>query len=194
MLAALSSWEAGLLLWVQTNLRNPVTDPILSAFTHLGDAGVLFIVLTLALLLFPKTRKVGLACGLGLLFSLLFTNVILKHLVSRVRPWVSFPAIVPLVTENDPLSFPSGHTSAAFAFALALVRAWPRDWAHSKAVKIGAVVLAALMALSRLYVGVHYPTDVLGGFIAGDLAGLAGWYISLLLLRRSPRSHPHPDP
>ncbi len=184
MWAALSSWEAGVLLWIQTALRNPITDPLVSAFTHLGDAGVLFIVLTLALLVWPKTRKVGLACGLGLLFSLLFTNVILKHLVSRVRPWVDFPAIVPLVVEGDPLSFPSGHTSAAFAFALAFVRAWPRDWTHSKAVKVGVVVLAALMALSRLYVGVHYPTDVLGGFIVGDLAGLAGWGLSVWLLRR----------
>lgn len=184
MLATLSSWEAGLLLWVQTYLRNPVTDPILSAFTHLGDAGALFIALTLALLLWPKTRKVGLACAFGLLFSLLFTNVILKHLVGRVRPWVDFPAILPLVVEGDPLSFPSGHTSAAFAFALAFVRTWPRDWAHSKAVKVGVVVLATLMALSRLYVGVHYPTDVLGGFIAGDLAGLAGWGLSVWLPRR----------
>ncbi len=188
MLAALSSWEAGVLLWVQNNLRNPITDPILSAFTHLGDAGVLFIVLTLALLLWPKTRRVGLACSLGLLFSLLFTNVILKHLVSRVRPWVSFPALVPLVVEKDPLSFPSGHTSAAFAFALAFVRSWPRDWRHSKAVKAGVVILATLMALSRLYVGVHYPTDVLGGFVIGDLAGLVGWALSVWLLGRVHRA------
>lgn len=179
------------MLWIQADLRNPVTDPILSAFTHLGDAGALFIALTLALLLWPKTRRVGLACGLGLLFSLLFTNVILKHLVCRVRPWVSFPAIVPLVVERDPLSFPSGHTSAAFAFALAFVRAWSRDWAHSKAIKAGVVILASLMALSRLYVGVHYPTDVLGGFIVGDLAGLAGWGSSVWLLNRVQRPKTH---
>ena len=72
MFAALSSWEAGLLLWIQTHLRGPVADPILSAFTHLGDAGWLFLVLTLALLLWPRTRKIGLACAFGLLFSLLF--------------------------------------------------------------------------------------------------------------------------
>ncbi len=178
MVAALSAWEVGFLLWVQNNLRNPVTDPIVSFFTHLGDSGALFIVLTVLLLLFPKTRKIGLATGLALLCSLLLTNGILKHLFHRVRPWVDFPALIPLVHEGDPLSFPSGHTSAAFAFALAFVRAGSKRWA-----KVAVVVLATLMALSRLYVGVHYPTDVLGGFVAGDLAGLAGWYLSLQLVR-----------
>ena len=180
MIAALSAWEAGVLLWIQNALRNPVTDPIVSFFTHLGDGGVLFIALTLLLLLFPKTRRVGLATALALLCSLLFTNVILKNLFHRVRPWVDFPALVPLVTENDPLSFPSGHTSAAFAFTMAFVRSdFKQRW-----VKVAVVVLAICMALSRLYVGVHYPTDVLGGFIVGDLAGLTGWYLSLVILRR----------
>lgn len=177
MAAALSAWEAGVLLWVQNNLRNPVVDPVVSFFTQLGNAGALFIALTVLLLLFPKTRKIGLAAGLALLCSLLLTNGILKHLFHRARPWVDFPALVPLVHEGDPLSFPSGHTSAAFAFALAFVRTSSKRWA-----KVAVVVLAALMALSRLYVGVHYPTDVLGGFIAGDLAGLAGWYLSVRLV------------
>lgn len=184
VLSHLSRYEAGFLLWVQTHLRNPITDPILSIFTHLGDAGALFIVLTLLLLLHPKTRRAGFSAACALVFSLLFTNVLLKHLFARPRPWVSWEFLSPLVAERDPNSFPSGHTSAAFAFALAFVRTWPRDWAHSKAVKVSVVVLATLMALSRLYVGVHYPTDVLGGFVVGDLAGLAGWGLSLWLLRR----------
>lgn len=182
MLAALSAWESGVLLWLQTFVRNPVTDPLISAFTRLGDSGALFILLTLALLLYPKTRKVGLATALALLCSLLFTNLGLKPLFQRPRPWVSFPAIVPLVAEGDPNSFPSGHASAAFAFALAVVRAWPRDWPRARAVKAAAVALAALMALSRLYVGVHYPSDVAAGFLVGDLAGLAGWWLSAKLI------------
>lgn len=173
MFTSLSLWESGALLWIQTHLRNPVTDPLVSAFTQLGNSGVLFILLTLALLIYPKTRKVGLAAALGLLCSLLFTNLCLKHLFHRVRPWVDFPAIAPLVSEGDPNSFPSGHTSAAFAFALAVCRADARRW-----VRIGVIVLAALMGLSRLYVGVHYPSDVLAGFVVGALAGLTGWCLS----------------
>lgn len=179
MLDALSAWEVKLLLWIQTFLRNPVTDPLVSFFTHLGDKGLLFIVLALLLLLFPKTRKMGLAAALGLIFSLLFTNLMLKPLIQRVRPWVDFPALLPLVAEHDPNSFPSGHTSAAFAFALAVVRAEGKRW-----IKIAAVVLAALMGLSRLYVGVHYPSDVLVGFLVGDLAGLLGAWLAQALTAR----------
>lgn len=179
MLAALSLWESEILLWIQTFLRNPVTDPIVAAFTHLGDKGLLFIVLTVLLLLHPKTRRMGLAAALGLIFSLLFTNLMLKPLFQRTRPWVDFPALIPLVAEHDPNSFPSGHTSAAFAFALAVARTEGKRW-----LKIAAVVLAVLMGLSRLYVGVHYPTDVFIGFLVGDLAGLLGAWLAQALIAR----------
>ena len=75
--------------------------------------------------------------------------------------------LTPLVTENDPNSFPSGHTCAAFAAGLSWARALPWRWG-----RIAAVVLAVLMGLSRLYVGVHYPTDVLAGAALGTLCGL----------------------
>lgn len=178
MFTALSPLELPVLLWFQNVLRNPFTDPIISLFTHLGDAGALFIVLTALLLCFPKTRRAGFAAACALVFSLLFTNVILKHLFARPRPWVDCAALIPLVTERDPNSFPSGHTSAAFAFAMAALRELPRRW-----MKVSAVVLAALMALSRLYVGVHYPSDVLVGFVVGDLAALCGWLLSKKILQ-----------
>lgn len=173
MFASLSPLEWPVLLWFQNVLRNPVTDPVVSFFTHLGDSGLLFIALTLLLLLFPKTRRAGFAAACALVFSLLFTNVVLKHLFARPRPWVDCAALIPLVAEHDPNSFPSGHTSAAFAFALGSLRALPKRW-----MKAAVVILAALMGLSRLYVGVHYPSDVLVGFVVGDLAGLCGWLAS----------------
>lgn len=178
MFTALSPLELPVLLWFQNVLRNPFTDPIVSFFTHLGDAGALFIVLTALLLCFPKTRRAGFAAACALVFSLLFTNVILKHLFARPRPWVDCAVLIPLVAEHDPNSFPSGHTSAAFAFAMASLREFPKRW-----MKITVVVLAVLMALSRLYVGVHYPSDVLVGFVVGDLAGLCGWLLSKKILQ-----------
>lgn len=188
MFTALSLWESEILLWIQTCLRTPITDPIVSLFTQLGNGGALFILLTLALLLHPRTRKVGLAVALGLLCSLLFTNLCLKLIFQRVRPWVEFPALLPLVAEADPNSFPSGHTSAAFAFALAVCRC-----KVSRGVRVAVVVLAVLMGLSRLYVGVHYPSDVLVGFLVGDLAGLTGWYLSQRLVERwQQRQHTTP--
>lgn len=186
MLAALNAGEAGFLLWVQNALRAPLLDPVILFFTKLGNTGALFILLTALLLVFPRTRRVGLAAALGLLCSLLFTNLILKNLFQRVRPWEAFDFLRNLVVETD-TSFPSGHTSAAFAFALAVVRAGPKTWRKSKA---AVVVLAVLMGLSRLYVGAHYPTDVLAGALVGSLAGVTGWYLSTRLLHRFPRLAP----
>lgn len=182
-MAALSQWEAGVLLWIHAHLRTPVTDPIVSFFTQLGNAGLLFIVLTALLLVFPKTRRLGLAAGCALLLSLLFTNLLLKHIFGRVRPWVDFPALIPLVHEGDPNSFPSGHSSAAFAFAGAVFWSGPPRW-----MKVAAPILALLMALSRLYVGVHYPTDVAAGICVGCLAGFLG----ALLVRKAYQKRERP--
>ena len=106
---------------------------------------------------------------MAMVLGLLVTNVTIKPLVERARPWTVLP-IVPLVTEKDPNSFPSGHTCAAFAAAMAWVRTLPRERD-----RIYAVAVAGLMGLSRLYVGVHYPTDVLVGAVIGALCAWVAW-------------------
>ena len=87
----------------------------------------------------------------------------LKHLVARPRPWLDVAGLIPLIAEHDPNSFPSGHTTAAFAAGMVWARALPWGWARPL-----AVVMAVCMGLSRLYVGVHYPTDVLAGALVGS--------------------------
>lgn len=181
MLDALGQVEGVFLLWVQETLRNGVTDPVLSLYTKLGDAGLLWIVLCVLLALCPKTRRAGLTGGLALAFSLLFTNVLIKNLVGRTRPWLILEGLTPLVTENDPNSFPSGHTSAAFAAAVALWHTLPRKWG------VTVLTCAAVMGLSRLYVGVHFPTDVLCGALVGTLAGTLAWWVSEKLRTRRER-------
>lgn len=188
MFPALDLWEAHILAWIES-LRSPALNALVGFFTHLGDGGLLFIAATALLLLLPKTRKAGLAAALGLVFSLLFTNLLLKNLIQRPRPWETAAFLHNLVTETD-TSFPSGHTSAAFAFALALTRS---DTARRR-LKIAAVAVAVLMALSRLYVGAHYPTDVLAGALVGSLAGLAGWYLSTRLMGAFSKTRPPADP
>ena len=106
---------------------------------------------------------------LALVLGLLVTNITIKPLVERARPWLVLE-LTPLVTENDPNSFPSGHTCAAFAAGLSWARALPWRWG-----RIAAVVLAVLMGLSRLYVGVHFPTDVAAGAVIGALCAWAAW-------------------
>ena len=106
---------------------------------------------------------------MAMALGLLITNITIKPLVERARPWLAWP-IEPLVVERDPNSFPSGHTCAAFAAGLCWARALPWRWGRAAAV-IGAVC----MGLSRLYVGVHYPTDVLAGALIGALCAWAAW-------------------
>ena len=155
--------EGQILLWIQEFLRNPVLDNIVVAITHLGDTAVIWIVLTVVLLAFKKTRGIGMATALALLFSLLITNILLKNLVARIRPYEIVEGLTILISKQVDYSFPSGHTSSSVAAALAIWRNAPRKYG------IAAIVLAMLISLSRLYVGVHYPTDVLGGVAAGIL-------------------------
>lgn len=163
--------DGGILLWIQEFIRQDWLSPVVKSFTHLGDNGMLWIVLCLALLLFPKTRRIGLAGALALCFSLFCTNLLLKPLIDRPRPWLMVEGLINLVNEHDPRSFPSGHTSAAFAAATAYFRILSQDKARWKWV---AMALATLMGLSRLYVGVHYPSDVLAGALVGAFCGWAG--------------------
>jgi undecaprenyl-diphosphatase len=169
MLAALSQWEGAFLLWVQEVVRQPWLDPVFSLYTKWGDNGLLWILLCALCLCFPKTRRAGAAGALALIGSLLVTNVLLKHLVGRIRPWLVLEGLLPLVQEGDPNSFPSGHSSAAFACAVAWWGTLPKRW-----MSVLALAAAALMALSRLYVGVHFPTDVACGVLVGSLCGLLG--------------------
>ncbi len=172
MWTALSQFEGQFLLWIQEFVRQDWLSPLAAFYTTLGNSGVLWIALCLVLLLFPKTRRAGIAGLLALLCSLLVTNGILKNIARRVRPWLLFEELRPLVYEGDPNSFPSGHTSAAFAAAVAWAYTLPKRW-----LRVAGVVMAVLMGLSRLYVGVHFPVDVLCGVLVGSLCGFLGWKI-----------------
>jgi len=163
--------DGHLLLAIQ-NLHQPWLDPIISLFTKLGDAGILWIALSLAMLLYKPTRRAGTLALCAMILGLLITNVTIKPLVERARPWLALP-LTPLVTENDPNSFPSGHSCAAFAAAGVWVQTLPRRWMGA-----AGLVAAGLMAFSRLYVGVHFPSDVLVWVCVGlmcSLLVLLGW-------------------
>ncbi len=168
----IQSADETVLRWIAENLRAPWLTAILSFYTQLGNAGLLFIAAALILLLFRATRKGGAAALTSMLLGFLVTNVTLKHLVGRARPWVVMENFTALVAEGDPNSVPSGHSCSAFAFAVALAVILPQKWA-----KAAALVAAAVMALSRLYVGVHFPSDVLVGSLVGAVCGLLGAWI-----------------
>lgn len=153
---AIQGIDEAVLLWIQEAVRQAWLDPVVKAFTTLGNAGILWIVLSVAMLFWRPTRKAGLLAGCALIFSLLFTNLGLKLIFTRPRPYTVVEGLIPLLTSGDPNSFPSGHTCAAFSAGLVWARTLPKPWMRRT-----AVIQAVLMGLSRLYVGVHYPSDVL---------------------------------
>ena len=169
MLEALQNLDGNILLWIQENLRSEWLTPIVIFITRLGNAGMIWIILSLGLLLPKKTRREGLMCTVALVMMLVLNNMFLKNLVARTRPYEVVPGLVSLAGNMRDFSFPSGHTAAAFSVASVVF------YKCSKWLWIPVMVLAALMGFSRLYVGVHYPTDVIfaviEGFFIGYVAG-----------------------
>ena len=175
----LAALDANILLFIQDNIRNPVLTAIMRPITHLGDKGIFWIILTLILLAFRKTRKAGLCSMFALLFMVVLNNGIIKHLVDRIRPYEVIESLKILVAKPDDASFPSGHTASSFASCTALLLSLPMvtDRRRARICTVAAYILAVLIAFSRLYVGVHYPTDVLGGIVIGILCGIAGYFV-----------------
>lgn len=166
--------ELEILNLIQT-LRTPLGDDLMCFITKLGDGGIIWILLTAFLLLFPKTRKSGLVMMAALIFDLILCNGILKPLIARTRPFEVNTAIQLLIPKPADFSFPSGHTAASFTSVTALFLS------GEKKLWKGALVLAVLIAASRLYLYVHYPTDVLGGVLVGIACGYGGrWCVGRL--------------
>lgn len=161
MLESLLNIDGGVLLFIQENIRNPILNSIMVFITTLGDKGYIWIAATILLLIPKKTRKVGVMSAIALLGSLIINNEIIKNLVKRPRPFVTFTDLQIIIPTPSQYSFPSGHTSSSFAAAAVFYRHLP------KKLGVSSVILAGLIGFSRLYVGVHYPTDVLAGVVMG---------------------------
>ena len=132
--------------------------------TRLGNSGIFWILLAIALLLIPKTRKLGFTMAAALLMDVLLCNGIIKPLVARIRPFDLNTAVKLIIAKPTDYSFPSGHAAASFAATSALYFRRSKLW-------IPAFLLALLISFSRLYLYVHYPSDVLAGIALGILLG-----------------------
>ena len=183
--------EIQILHWFET-LHNPITNPIFYVITTLGNAGWFWIVLAVLMLtvLPKKYKKAGLTMAIALILSLIFCNGIKKQLWARPRTfWVvgqnfvvgnEFENLYGIFNSIHDYSFPSGHSSASFAAAVSIFM-WRKKEGSA------ALVLAALIAFSRLYFTVHYPTDVLVGTITGALYGVAAYFIVKALMNKVPK-------
>ncbi len=178
MLETLLNLDGGFLLFLQDSIRNPFLNSIMIFITSLGNGGMIWIAATILLLIPKKTRKVGAISGVALLLSLLINNNLIKNIVQRPRPFVTFTDLQIIIPTPSEFSFPSGHTSSSFAAAAVFYRHLP------KKLGIPSVVLAGLIGFSRLYVGVHYPTDVIAGVIMGILLSYLAEFIINLFLKK----------
>ena len=174
------SYEFAILDWIQANMRNPTLDLLMPAITALGNSGLIWLLLAGILLLTPKYHRAGAAVLAGLVLEIICCNMVLKPLVARVRPCDVNTAVQLLIARPDDFSFPSGHTGASFAAAAALFADRNRLW-------IPSLILALLIAFSRLYLYVHYPTDILAGAAIGMMAGWAGRQAVDILWKRKRR-------
>lgn len=159
------------LLFIQEYMRMPILDEIMVFFTTLGDAGLLWIVLALAFLITKKYRKNGAMMTLALVFGLIITNVILKNAVARIRPYEVIEGLVAIVPHPHDWSFPSGHSTSSIAASFVMFRTFP------KKVGVPALFVGILICFTRLYVGVHFPTDVICGIIIGLVCAIASMLV-----------------
>ena len=169
------SFDLPILDWIQANMQCGFLDFIMPIITLFGDGGIFWIAWAAVLLIFPKYRKVGFSMGAALVLGVLVCNVTLKPLVGRIRPYdyqlQNFQKeITLLIAAQHDFSFPSGHTIASFEACTVLL-------IHDKRMGIPATILAVLVAFSRLYLYVHYPTDVIFSLFAGIGFAFLGTFI-----------------
>ncbi len=169
----IQSFDTSALLYIQDFLRTPVLTAIMVFLSRIGDFGFVWIFIGFILLLRRKTRRGAFDMLVCLLAAYIINDLVLKVIFERIRPYEVINELKILVPPESTYSFPSGHANSSFASALALTLAFGRKGAL-------AYIPAVLIAVSRCYVGVHYPSDVLAGMIVGTAVSLAVY----LLLRR----------
>lgn len=150
-----------ILYWVQQCKRSQGWTRFWKFFTFLGDGGLFWVASTAIFIMMTPTRAIGLAALKSLVISSLVTNLILKPIFRRDRPFEAFPILEPLVRRPRDRSFPSGHTSASFAVAVVYMAYLPLP------LGLAFMAVAALIGMSRIYLGVHFPSDVAAGAAVG---------------------------
>ena len=188
---AITELDGRLLIWIQETFNAEWLTPIMKGITMMGDYGALLIIVCLLFLALRKTRRLGIICLSSLLLSFICCNLIIKPLVDRPRPWEVFEAVRPHLEPPGDASFPSGHSCNSMSLAWAMFLAsmpqkapggdaksyeltpplgWRGKGASARAMhrlSIVMLILALLIAFSRLYLGMHFPTDVFFGLLLG---------------------------
>ncbi|HBH12411.1 MAG TPA: phosphatase PAP2 family protein [Clostridiales bacterium] len=164
MISFINSIDQTILFYIHMNFHFPIIDKIMILATTVGDKGLIWILISLLLLMDKKTRGIGILTLATLVLSTIIGEGLLKHIIQRPRPYVDFTWINLLIDQSTTYSFPSGHTTSSFAAAYVLAR-------HLKKFLPIIWTVATIIAFSRLYLFVHYPSDVVAGMVLGISCG-----------------------
>ena len=170
------SFDLPILDWIAANLWCPVLDAVMPVITVLGDAGIFWIAVAVLFIFTKKYRKIGIGMMIALMMGLVVCNICLKPMIARIRPYdfqEEYLGVVVnlLIEKQHDFAFPSGHTIASFEAAVVILLG-------NKKLGIPTMILACLIAFSRLYLYVHYPTDVIVSIVLGTILALIGWYLA----------------
>lgn len=172
MIGFITNIDFSILYWIQDNLRNSFMDFVMPLFSNLQDGGLIWISIAVVMLFFKRTRY----CGIAVLFAMgidtLITEYGIKNIVCRVRPCNLVDDVNMLVKKPTSYSFPSNHSASAFAGAVAVMLTIKK-----KAWTIPAFVFSGIIAFSRMYVFVHFPSDVLVGILLGSTISVLVCYL-----------------
>lgn len=160
MIELIHKIDFAILDFIHNNFSSPIMDKIMVFITSLGNAGMIWIVTGLIMLCIKKYRKTGIMLVIGLTIGLILGNFILKPGIARIRPFGIREGIELLIKEPSDYSFPSGHTLASIISSVIIIL-------NHKKIGYYATILAVLIAFSRLYLYVHFPTDVIAGALLG---------------------------
>ena len=161
----------------QHNLNSELFNRIMIFFTNLGDYGTVWIAIALILFLNKKYRKTGILAFVSLAICSVIVNIILKPLIQRPRPFTEIADIILLIKTPKDYSFPSGHTAASFVMVYIFFR-------HIKKYFIPVFITGILIAFSRMYLTVHFPSDIIAGIIIGIFSGYAGEKLAARFYRK----------
>ena len=164
-------------LYLLQNLHNDLLNTIMVFITSLGDGGVIWLSAAIVMLFFKKTRRCGITIMAGMALSFLLGNLSLKNLIARPRPCAVDSTVQLLIPYPSEYSFPSGHTLHSFTAATVI-------FLYFRKAGIGALLLAAAIAFSRMYLFVHYPTDILGGILLGIFDAVLVYVIVNKIIQR----------
>lgn len=164
---AILGFDFAILDFIRENIASPVMDTLMKIVTGSGEFGFVWITAIILCLIFKKTRRAGVCMAVALILGLIICNLTLKPIVARPRPFALKEGIELIIAAPTDFSFPSGHTVSSFAAAVSL-------FIYHKRLGIAALIWAVLIAFSRLYMYVHFPTDVLAGMIIGIICAVIG--------------------